>query len=174
MDIEETDMTDKILINIIYLTFGALIIGLLGMAAYQQVSYMIFDIGSAFFVLTGGYLIVKNGRFLKTSYFRFIGIGVSAIIIGAMFKIMHWPYASLILGFGYGWIAILYLIHQIINKNRRWIDWLKLLCLTMLLASKYFQTMHWPYNDEIYIISILLLIVIVIEYIKRNSKVTAL
>ncbi len=167
-------MTEKNLINIIYLTFGAILIGLLGMAFSEKSLYLFFDIGSGLFVLTGGYLIVKTGRFIKTSYFRFLGIGVSVLIIGAVFKIMHWLYVPLILAFGYAWIIILYLIYQIQNKNRKWLDWIKLVCLTMLLVSKYFLTMHWPYQDELYIVSVLLLVVLVIEYIKRTASRTAL
>jgi hypothetical protein len=167
-------MSDKILINIIYLTLGAILVGLIGIATDQKNMYILFDFGSALFVITGGYLIVKIGRFIKTTYFRLLGIGVSVIILGALFKIMHWPYTYLMLACGYCWIIILYLIYQLNNKNRRWIDWLKVLCLTMLLTSKYFKTAHWPYNDELYIISVLLLGVIVIEYTRRNFKISDL
>jgi hypothetical protein len=162
-------MNNKILITIIYLTFASIAIGLIGLLTGNARFDILIETGAGLFLLTGVYLLIKNGDYLKTREFRLNGIGIAIIIIGAMFKIMHWPWVGIVLGIGYLSIIAFYLIYLIKKEKTNWMNWLKLSFITVLFTGKYFETFHFPYNEELSFLAILILGVLVIKFIKDNK-----
>jgi len=55
----------------------------------------------------------------------FIKIEISILIIGVLFKIMHWPYASLLLLSSFGSIMILYVIRFLYKSPKVFLDFIK-------------------------------------------------
>jgi gliding motility-associated protein GldL len=60
----------------------------------------------------------KGKKFTAAAY----GIGASVVIIGALFKIQHWPGAGLMLTLGMGCEAILFALSSLENPHREF-DW---------------------------------------------------
>ena len=60
----------------------------------------------------------KGKRFTGTAY----GLGASVVIIGALFKIMHWPFAGILLSVGMFTEAILFALSALEKPHKDW-EW---------------------------------------------------
>lgn len=99
-------------------------------------------IGLSLAQLIGLIMLVTNGTILTTKIFRTIQIGIGFLMIGAIFKIMHWPGASIILLVSMFTIAITYLVRFIYKKNKIRLDVLKLLWVLFAYIGGLFILMH--------------------------------
>lgn len=162
-------MNNKILIVIIGLSLASVIIGALGELFLGTESSLIIDYGFAFFIFMGTYLLVKNGEFIKTKESRLTRLSISIIIVGVLFKIMHWPMSGPILAVGFLSILIFYLIYIIRKGKRNLVVWIKLIFLTTFLMGRFFKMAHWPYSDELTIASFLLLCALIFEFIRNKN-----
>ncbi|WP_204344507.1 GldL-related protein [Psychroserpens algicola] len=79
-------------------------------------------------------------------------LAVIILIYGALFKVMHWPYANPLMGFGSISILLLYLIRFFYKKEKVILDYVKLV-IVLLWVFKYiigvFHIMSLPYIFEI-------------------------
>ena len=162
-------MNNKILITIIYLAVILMGVGVVGLIIENKFLSSIMDVGNGFFVLTGGYFLLKNGKFLYTREFKITNVGIAVVIVGAMFKIMHWPYSKIIIAIGYLLIIMCYLIYIIRLSKYNWLSILKLLFIIFFLSAKYFGLNHWPGGDALSIISIVILGILLFYYFRVNK-----
>src|SRR4051812_49053124 len=64
-------------------------------------------------------LMVKEGTTFKKRYFSIIlPVLFTLIFIGTLFKIMHWPFANIMLFSGLGAMSIVYLIAFLLKKEK--------------------------------------------------------
>lgn len=88
-----------------------------------------------------------------------IGVQVVALIVllvGILFKIMHWPMATrFILCGGIGLVAV-YLVKVITQDNTTWIHYLRWAVVTSFVVRLIFVLNHWPYAEIIHVVFLIL------------------
>ena len=75
---------------------------------------------------------------------RLIRLSLSIVIIGILFKIMHWSYSQALMTIGLGLIVLLYPIRYYFKKNKRLIDHVKLVLGICLPIHYYVNVFHLP------------------------------
>ncbi|MCH2034065.1 MAG: hypothetical protein MK202_11205 [Tenacibaculum sp.] len=86
--------------------------------------------------MAGWVLMLSNGTFVKTKYFKITQGLMSILIIGALLKIMHWTtYADYLIVFGLLGILIAYSISFYKKPIKKRLDYLKLTWVILLLSS---------------------------------------
>jgi len=162
------NISNKLLINVLYFSLLSIVVGGLGIL-FQEYSLTYFlSIGFVAFIMTGVYLLLKNGEFIKTNAYRYTSFGVSLVIVGVMFNVMRWPYTWVILGLGFLSFPAIYLYYMIRYKRIAWLNFLKLFFISSMVLGRISQSVHSPYW-EIYIAAIIALGVLLFDFIKNKK-----
>ncbi|MBC8045585.1 MAG: hypothetical protein H7Y00_02185 [Fimbriimonadaceae bacterium] len=98
-------------------------------------------------------VIIRNGNILKSNHYRYIFIGLAIVIVGALFKILHLPYADLLICCGYAFIGIIYISWTAFKKPVYLLDILKCVWVLSVLANGIFKLYYFPYQLYIIIMS---------------------
>lgn len=168
-------MLNKMIINnkILLLAISlSLVLTSIGVILYvtDHDAFTLLTLGPNLFILSGGYLLLKNGYFIKTSEFRITRLGISLILVGVLLKIMHWPFAAEILAIGFISFPCIYVFYLIKNHRIHIITLLKLLFITTISLSAYVKIIHFPYSEEIILIGITTLLILLIDFIKNKRS----
>ena len=115
--------------------------------------------------LAGFFMLLINGTFIKTKYFRILKGVIAIIIIGALFKIMHWEYNSLILITGFIGIILTYFFSFINKPIKKRLDYLKLAWVIVAYTNGILTYLH-IIGDEYQILSSSLMWLAIIDYLK--------
>lgn len=75
---------------------------------------------------------------------RLIRLSFPIIIIGVLFKIMHWSYSQALMTIGLGMIVLLYPIRYYLKKDKRLINHVKLAVAICLPLNYYLTVFHLP------------------------------
>lgn len=75
---------------------------------------------------------------------RLLRLSIPFIILGVLFKLMHWPFASGLITIGFGMIIILYPIRFYLKNEKRLIDYVKLVFLISYIVNAYLRLFHLP------------------------------
>lgn len=163
-------MNSKTLVAIIYAAIFSTIVGLISQLLESDRFEIFLTVGVSVFFLAGIYLISKYSEFIKTREYKLSGLGISLVIIGAMFKIMHWPMSVTFIILGYGWVLLNYLVYMVRHRKfGYYLSILKLLFLLTFIAGKFLAVNHLANSYEADILSVLLLFLIVIGLIKEKK-----
>ena len=73
---------------------------------------------------------------------RLIKLSFSILIVGVLFKIMHWPFTQVIMTIGFGMIVLLYPIRFYLKQPKRVIDYVKLVLAICLPINTYLNLFH--------------------------------
>jgi hypothetical protein len=100
------------------------------------------------------FLIDKNYRLMKTSMKIIGNISLALIMFGTVFKIMHWPFASVFLTGGFAFICTLffpmaiYVNYKKVSQEKSLLVHLAILIsgITFMLGVM-FKIQHWPYGS---------------------------
>lgn len=106
---------------------------------------------------------------------QLIRLSFPIIIISILFKIMHWPYGEIVLTTGLGIIVLLYPVRFYLKKEKRLIDYVKLLVAFFLPLNIYLKLLHLPSHYILPIISstsflLYLLLELYDNYLNRKSS----
>ncbi|WP_299106993.1 hypothetical protein [uncultured Tenacibaculum sp.] len=86
-----------------------------------------FHFGFMIGAILGGIMLLVNGTFVKTKYFRFAKGFFSIVIIGALIRIMHWSsYANILISLGLIGIMTSYFVSFLKKPIKKRLDYLKL------------------------------------------------
>lgn len=118
---------------------------------------LLFSTGLSIVNLLGFILILKNSTLRKTIYFNIISILISITIIGAMFKIMHWPGSSVLLMVALLGIVIVYIVRFINKPKKETLDILKLAWVITTNLSSLSVSLHWLPKETTYIPNLIML-----------------
>lgn len=104
-------------------------------------------------------------------------IGLSAIAISSLMKIMHWPGASLLLIVGFAALLLAYLPalsltlqKEKILKRKIHLSYVGMAAASILLLSLLFSIMHWPFGDYLRITSWLSMLVFLVMLFNNVMK----
>ena len=106
---------------------------------------------------------------------QLIRLSFPILIISILFKIMHWPYNELLLTTGLGIIVLLYPVRFYLKKEKRLIDYVKLLVAFFMPLNIYLKLLHLPSHYILPIISsasflLYLLLELYDNYLNRKSS----
>jgi hypothetical protein len=121
--------------------------------------------GFYFLILTGFYLLLTNGSFVKTIFFKLSIVGILMLISGILFKILHWPFASPLIITGIFFILIFYSIHFYGKPDKIKLDYFKLIVLFLILNCRMIKIFHFPYGWEIEYMSRFIFLIFILYYI---------
>jgi len=82
-------------------------------------------------------------------------VAVVILIIGALFKVMHWPYSQKLMFIGGIAIGVLYVLRFLYKKSKQRLDYIKLAIVLLWVLSylvKAFHLYNIPYIIEICIL----------------------
>jgi len=153
-------MTNRIFL--ILICIGILIVvGGLFMLPFFPFGEWILNLGLLIVNIFGLAMLLRNGSLTKTIYFNIILISLAIIIIGCLFKIMHWPGSLILLPVGLLGVAIVYTFRFFHKKDKNRFDTLKWLWVITTYATSLCIIMRWvPRVLVIFPHSILLLTIL--------------
>lgn len=127
--------------------------------------------GIGLYFLTGIYLLVNNGSFIKSSLFRFTYLFIGIAIVGVLFKIMHWPGSSILLLLSFPGLIGTYGIYFITKQNKHWTDFVKL-GLVFAVVSERLCTIFrvFEYSELLQIFSVLVLTLLLVESVLKFNR----
>ena len=99
-----------------------------------------------------GYMY-QVGKFRHVLLGRIFFFSIATIIIGALFKLQHWTYGSLIYLFGVVAAIIIYNAHFIKKPAKQLLDWLKVVFINIQFIASAFGLNHWPYSYEMRVVA---------------------
>lgn len=115
--------------------------------------------------LSGVYILLAGGTFYATRLFKLLGISIALICVGALFKIQHYPGASMIMTAGMGSIVIFYLVHFLKKRSKVIQDYTKMLFVWLLPTGAMLQILHFPYGMEVSLFTSVTLIYLVVNQV---------
>jgi hypothetical protein len=80
---------------------------------------------------------------------------IALLIAGALFKIMHWPGANVMMLVAYAVIPPLYIVRYFKKTEKKLIDHVKLLLVFSWCLASAFRVFHWPYGDIFSIVALI-------------------
>ncbi len=116
--------------------------------------------------------LVNDSKYSKTIFGRLTYLFLSVIIVGFLFRLLHWSFAGITFMIGYVGIMITYVIRFIIKKQKLLLDILKLLWVQTTAIISLLTLMH-RIDREYSIINALLFIALIcvftLDYNKRMN-----
>lgn len=83
----------------------------------------------------------------RTAVKQLESLAIAVAVLGALFKIMHWPGANIMLIVGLGSVSLCHLYFAALNQltdGYNWQNYVKHYAVAMLLTGYLFKLMHWP------------------------------
>ncbi|MFI0427953.1 hypothetical protein [Mariniflexile sp. HMF6888] len=159
--------------NYVSIIIIGLAIALIGFLASKftyspDVEYWTF-IGLTISEFAGFIMLIRNGTFIRTKYFRIFKGVIAIIIIGALFKIMHVPYNNIILTIGFVLCVLIYCFSFIKKPIKKRLDYLKLLWVVVAYPGAVLRILH-IINDDYQILSSAIMWLAIIDYMKIERE----
>ena len=115
-------------------------------------------------------LLVQNGTFIKTVFYKITLVGLGLLIIGSLFKIMHWEGAKVLLITSFALILGSYGFHFIKKVSKKCLDWLKMSWVLVRIAGSFLTIFHLPYGREILYVSQVIFTLALLDFIYSGIK----
>jgi hypothetical protein len=152
---------------LIFLFIGIIIVNVLvvlGIGDFVGRTYIMVAVEFA-----GAVLLLKNGKFAYSKFAPIVNGAIAVFLVGAMFKILHWPGADMMLLIGLAGTPALYLMYFGAEKHEfTLLSILKLVLVPVMFATPLFKIMHWPYVFELQITNDILFIITLAVFIVPN------
>ena len=132
----------------------SLITGFAGLAMdYQEPTNLsrLLLMGFNLAYITALILMIQNGRFIETAHFQKVQFCVVMVIVGALFRLMHWPFGNGIACLGLVGIASVYTVWFLKKKRKSLLDFLKVLWVVTAFIYAALRLLHWIDPDFVYV-----------------------
>ncbi|MES2622288.1 MAG: hypothetical protein V4615_15665 [Bacteroidota bacterium] len=154
--------------TLIFLIGLLLIVGLLGeFLFYLDITQFgtVTQTGTAIGRLGGLILLFRQGTLTKSrSFFQLTVVLLGLTVLGAIMKIMHWPFANLILLIGLIGIPTIYSFHFFKKAKKHRLDILKFCWVTVCYVSAIFLIQHFPFRYELQTIEGVLFLIMFTDF----------
>lgn len=151
-------MKNKVILTLLGISLLVALVGivlkLLGTA--EQTAQIYIDAGLSFANFIGLILLLYNGTIFKTIYFIIILFFLCIAIVGVVFKIMHWPWANILVLASILGMLVTYAIRFFKKQEKRRFDVLKLLWITTLLVGTLCVILKWLPKEITYVSNFIL------------------
>lgn len=152
---------------------AGLLMSLLGYLLYlrKDVWNYATDLGLTIFGIASLILLLQNGTFLKQKkYVRIILMLSSLLLIGAVMKIMHWKYGTLLLIISVAAIPLVYFHHFFRKRNKIFTDYLKLIFVITNYIGAIFKLQHYLHADQLLWIASITYNLLLIVFVAGNYR----
>jgi hypothetical protein len=147
--------------------------GLLLNPALMSIGYSLIQKGVGFAVLFTIALLLRNGTFMYSRYFKVMNLMIAVVICGALLRILHVSGANILFLAACAGIIIIYTAWFVVKKKQHLsLDILKLLWAITFFAASDFKLNHWLYAGTLSNIADILLLLALANYlwIQRNTR----
>ncbi|AXP82930.1 hypothetical protein CJ739_3871 [Mariniflexile rhizosphaerae] len=117
----------------------------------------------------GFLMLLFNGTFIKTRYFKIAKLFIAIILIAALLRILHWEYNRLIMTVGFIGIVITYTLSFLNKPIKKRLDFLKLFWVFAAYTNGLLTYLH-IISDEYQIISSAIMWLAIIDYMKNERE----
>ncbi|AXT55384.1 hypothetical protein D1815_06290 [Aquimarina sp. AD1] len=132
-------------------------------------SDFLLTIGIWLIEMGGMFLLLHNGTFIKTVYSRIVMGMFVLILVGTVFKIMHWPFNNMIIIVGCVGIVCVYVLHFTKKPIKKRLDYLKLAWVVLLYIGAILKLYHLIFGDY-RILTVVLMILALMDYMLPKIK----
>jgi hypothetical protein len=145
--------------------------GMLLNSELSPIGYSLISKGIGFATIFSLVLLLRNGTFLASKYFRILSVGVFILMTGAVLKILHWAGANIAIMIASAGFIIIYTTWFFFKKKKHLLDILKALWVLTFFSGMDFRINHWLYANQLYYIAdiLLLLILIIFAWTEFNN-----
>lgn len=119
--------------------------------------------------LAGFFMLLINGTFLKTKYFKYFKGVFSIVIVAVLFKILHWSYSDILLIIGFIGFIIVYFFSFLNKPNRKRLDFLKLAWVITAFSIGLLKILKFI-GDQYQIIPSAIMWLAIIDYLKTEQE----
>lgn len=92
------------------------------------------------------------------------------VLIGALFKIQHYPYANELIVIGWLGIMLIYGFSFINKPVKKLLDFLKLAWVLTAIPKIPLRILHYPYYDDLAVISLILMSLALLLFFWKEIK----
>lgn len=150
-----------------------LIIALGGLVAYKFTDYYEgYDwmyIGLWISELAGFFMLLANGTFIKTKYFRYFKGVISIVLIAALLKILHYSVSDTIMITGFIGLILIYFLSFIKKPIKKRLDYLKLGWVISAYSIGLLKYFHMV-GDDYQILPSAIMWLAIIDYLKTERE----
>ena len=132
--------------------------------AYSMINYGIWGAE-----LAGFFMLLANGTFIKSKYFRYAKGIFALVILGALFRILHWDYSAYLIMAGFLGIMICYVLHFIKKPVKKLLDYYKLAFVLIHYPMAVLRYLH-VIGDDYLIMSSAIMWLAIIDYLKTKKR----
>ena len=122
-------------------------------------------------------IIIAMGSFVHSASIRFVYFLLGLLCTGALFKIMHWPDARVLIATGLIGIPLVYTLFFFRKQQKTALDTTKLTYAVIACAAAALRIFHLPYAAVLQVAAFLffyvLLVLFILHYYKRSQTLTA-
>lgn len=123
----------------------------------------------------GLFLLLYMGTFIKTKYFKYSKGMLAFVLLGAVLKIMHWPFNNFIIIIGFLGVLVFYIMSFLKKAIKKRLDYLKLIWLLFFVLCKLSVLFHIIKRDYL-VISQVIMFFVLLDYFreelqKRNQNI---
>jgi hypothetical protein len=135
--------------KIILFAFLGVILGfiLYSVKSIREIGYPMIIISLLIGQVTGLFLFLLDSEIHRTKYFKFLVFGFIIFLIGSIFKVQHWSKSTLLISFGLIIVLVTYLLRFINKKNKKFLDYIKIIWMATVFVGFLFKIIHWLYGD---------------------------
>jgi hypothetical protein len=98
-------------------------------------------------------------------------ISLSLFFLGLLFKILHWPYANILLILGVVLISFHFIFGQKSKNNNFFLEFIFRSSFSITMFSSLFFIMHWPGSSILQLLSIFMLVLSSLTLLKRRKDI---
>lgn len=162
---------NSILLSLVIIGLVLILIGMMTVPLSSNPQFTLLNIGMNLLLIGGTMILINNGKFKFTSFYRFIYPAIALCIVGVLLKLQHWPTADIIICIGLSGLPIIYGAYMFkFSKYRSTTSWLKFVFVFSFFISKLCLLMHWSYADLFSYITFLTLIVLLWQWIVPQKQ----
>lgn len=119
--------------------------------------------------LAGFFMLLINGTLIKTKHFRLLKGSIALIIIGALFKILHWEYHKTLIVIGFLSIVLIYFLSFLNKPIKKRLNYLKLAWVIIAYTGGILTFLH-IIGPEYHILQSAIMWLAIIDYLKIEKE----
>jgi gliding motility-associated GldL-like protein len=112
--------------------------------------------------------MVQDGTLFKSKIFRSLfALCIAIVVVGALMKILHWPYANELLLAGFLSTILFYSVRSLLKRPKRWLDLLKWGWVVSICIVSPFRIFHWPTTEALVQLPNVLFLGLLLIYLRK-------
>ncbi|WP_271784604.1 hypothetical protein [Aquimarina algiphila] len=136
---------------------------------YTENSEFLTHLGLWITETVGFFMLLFNGTFIKTRYFKMV-LGVMAVLLlGTVITIMHWPFHKPIIVGCFVSILIIYILSFFKKPIYKRLDYLKLGWVIVWYTGAILDYLH-IINDDYRVLTTVLMILAILDFVKIKMQ----